>query len=97
MTAEAGMDRESVALFAGIASAMAADAHHSTQMIEQSYSHKIVEMYDGMKQVLHDLGSALESGNMFRLVEAHDNLSELVHLSSIGIKFHRESPERWDA
>lgn len=84
------MDKQSVALMAGIASAMATDAHHSTRMIEGSLSTSLVDLYDGVKHAHARLGNAMESGNMFTMVSAFDDLSEVLALASIGMERHRE-------
>lgn len=86
----ADMDKESVALMAGIASAMAADAHHTTRAIEGSLSTSLVDLYDGVKHAHARLGTAMQSGNMFAMVSAYDDLSEVLALASIGMDHHRE-------
>ena len=92
----ANMDEESVALMAGIASAMAADAHASTRAIESHLSARLVELYDSVKHVHTRLGYALESGNVFKMVSVYETLSEVLDLASIGIESARHADEGWD-
>lgn len=80
-----------VQIMAGIASAMAAEAHHSTQAIEGYLSSRLVELYDGVKHVHARLGVAMQTGNMFKMVSAYEDLSELLALSSIGMDRTREN------
>lgn len=89
-------DKESVALMAGIASAMAADAHASTRAIESHLSSRLVELYDSVKHVHTRLGHALESGNVFKMVSVYEDLDEVLALASIGIDSARRADEGWD-
>ncbi len=79
------MDREGIALMAGLASVMASDAHHSHKRIEQYMEDRLVDFHDQVVEVHARLGSAMKHGNMFAMVHAYEDLSQVLALASIGM------------